>query len=949
MDGEMRARFAQRMHRMAAEIAASMHSFDSVLEALRTEREGAQGGDAVGVAAGDSAEPRGVTESRGVVDSRGVTESRGVVDSRGGHTLRNIAVLARLAARRDALLEAEGVADRDAALRDAVAGGRLLAPDEAHGADRVVVLLADPEPVQRALLERLGESGVSVEVCVHSVESIDRAGFPQLGAWESRRFPVERIPSSSIRVAEGPAEAADAVVEAIRRLLAPRRSDAIAVMAPDDESRRAIERALALAGAPATRVASRGFPATRLGTLLARLGDLLGEGTLESLAAFVRHDDVATWLAREACDGAETVVTEYRAETLAGSWRDAVVGEGKGDGGGDGNDGGNGEGEGTRVGKSSDHSRTARIARRYAALVGRVRRLVAPLAGRREARAWARPLRDTLRAIVGGDMRGAFATERAATIRLLDRTLRELDEVPAGFRAPLACREAIALVLAELAGKSVRESARDAAGERRPDSGQGDSRDDGLTIFGWLDAGMADERHLVLAGFADGRVPEGAVVDPILPDELRRRLGMPSSLRRAARDAWILDGILERARARAASGDGVGASVSFVVPRRTAEGDPLRPSRFLLRVGREDLAARVMHLFPTAHAEPVVAAADAAPRAGDAVFPRTPAIAGTRIRAVSVTAFKTYLQCPYLFQLRTDPRLRLEAADERAVELDARGFGVLVHAAVERWGREELDAGTPTTDATAIERALVHHLERYASERFPPGRIASVDVQIALARRRLERFARLQAEQAAEGWRLHAVETSFEVEPGAGATQAPMLAAAGAADGAAVGKGLLLTGRIDRVDVHPDRGIFRALDYKTSSNAESPTKTHRVVRGPNKGQWKDLQLPLYRVLLRSMPAPIAVDAGALGYINLAPSMEKSGFEFLEASDLDLDAAEAQASEIVARILAGDFTPSARIPVRPDDPLGPVWGLGFRVLDDDEARGGDETRGGGGEA
>jgi ATP-dependent helicase/DNAse subunit B len=310
-----------------------------------------------------------------------------------------------------------------------------------------------------------------------------------------------------------------------------------------------------------------------------------------------------------------------------------------------------------------------------------------------------------------------------------------------------------------------------------------------------------------------------------------------------------------------------------------------------------------------------------------------------------VTAFKTYIPCPYLFQLRTDPRLRLEAADERAVELDARGFGVLVHAAVERWGREELDAGTPTTDATVIERALVHHLERYASERFPPGRIASVDVQIALARRRLERFARLQAEQAAEGWRLHAVETSFEVEPGAGATQAPMLAAAGAADGAAVGKGLLLTGRIDRVDVHPDRGIFRALDYKTSSNAESPTKTHRVVRGPNKGQWKDLQLPLYRVLLRSMPEPIAVDAGALGYINLAPSMEKSGFEFLEASDLDLDAAEAQASEIVARILAGDFTPSARIPVRPDDPLGPVWGLGFRVLDDDEARGGDETRGG----
>ena len=917
------------MQRLAAEVAASMASFGSLQQQLERaiEEEHAAGA-------------RGASSARSNALGGGSSE-----------IMRRLGVLRRLAARRDAMLDAAGVADRDAALRDAVAEGRLRVREQpsgampavdggAHGAERLVVLLADPEPVQRALLARLGEGGVSVEVCVHTAESLDSEGFPQLQAWEARRFDADCIPSSAIRMADGPAEAAAAVVEAIRAIPAPRRSDTLAVMAPDDETRRAVERELALAGAPAARVVTRAFAATRLGTLLARLGELLREGTLESLAAFVRHDDVATWLARGGEGGGEggcegggvrggaVAVSEYRAATLAGSWRDAVV---------------------------HDPSDPRRTGERFAAVVAAVQRLVAPLSDARAACAWARPLREVLRAVVGDDGRGAFTTERAATIRLLDRALRALDEVPAEFRTPIQCHEVIALLLAELSGKEVR----------------GDARHDGVTIFGWLDAGMADEPHLVLACFADGRVPEGAVVDPILPDELRRGLGMPSSLRRAARDAWILDGILSRARARgddsaragAREGGGpAGASVSFVVPRRTAEGDPLRPSRFLLRVAREELPARATQLFAAPHGAPAAPAASAAGfRAGDAVFPRTPAVADTRIASVRVTAFKTFIQCPYLFQLRFDPRLRLDSIDERATELDARGFGVLVHAALEAWGREEADRGRPTADAGEIEGALVHHLQEHAAARFPRSRAASVDVQIALARRRLERFARLQAAQVAEGWRIHSVETAFEVAPKGGAKQAPMLAAAQLPDAAAplshaaaprlatpgeTAGGLFLTGRIDRVDVHEGLGLFRALDYKTSSKAEPPTRTHRVLRGPRKGEWKDLQLPLYRVLLRSLPTPIPVDAGALGYINLAPSMEKSAFDFLKASSDDLDAAEAQAAAIVARILAGDFTPSARAPVGADDPLAPVWGLGLRGADAGDESVGDGDDGGG---
>ena len=57
-----------------------------------------------------------------------------------------------------------------------------------------------------------------------------------------------------------------------------------------------------------------------------RLAELVREQSAAALAAFVRHDDVATWL-RDAKGvvGAESAVTRYRAATLVGSWRDEVV------------------------------------------------------------------------------------------------------------------------------------------------------------------------------------------------------------------------------------------------------------------------------------------------------------------------------------------------------------------------------------------------------------------------------------------------------------------------------------------------------------------------------------------------------------------------------------------------------------------------------------------------
>ncbi|MEY5061553.1 MAG: ATP-dependent helicase/nuclease subunit, partial [Planctomycetota bacterium] len=452
VDARVRTRIAQRMQRLGSEIASAMLSFQSV------------------------------ARHEAVVSRPELAE--------------RLAVLAEFATRRDLLLASVGAVDRDAALRDAARpdapAHRLLT----EAFERVVVLLADPEPVQRELLARLAERGVRVEVCVHAGASdltrVDDDGFPVKAAWEKCGFPVERLPSAMVRVADGPEDCAREAVEAVRALSVelgrPVTSDEVALMAPDAETRRALERALALVGAPASAVESRRFSATRLGSLLERLAQLVGERSAESLAAFVRHDDIACWLERAArgsgasrASGAACAVTEYRTETLFANWQDDVVA-------------------------------AAEASSAFAPVRECVQKLAEPLLLKQPACAWARPIRAALAEIVGADPRGAFAGERARSVRALDMALVELAEVPAVFATPIGCDEAIGLILDELGSKELR----------------GDRHVDGLSILGWLDTGMTDESLLVLAGFADGLVPQGAPVDPIVPDDLRRQFGMPS-------------------------------------------------------------------------------------------------------------------------------------------------------------------------------------------------------------------------------------------------------------------------------------------------------------------------------------------------------------------------------------------------------------------------------------
>jgi RecB family exonuclease len=143
---------------------------------------------------------------------------------------------------------------------------------------------------------------------------------------------------------------------------------------------------------------------------------------------------------------------------------------------------------------------------------------------------------------------------------------------------------------------------------------------------------------------------------------------------------------------------------------------------------------------------------------------------------------------------------------------------------------------------------------------------------------RLQGFALWQARAAAEGWRIRHTETELKYKDFRDIRERPVT----------------LKGRVDRIDENLNSRQWRVLDYKTSESAEKPETTHR-----RKDEWQDLQLPLYRLLVRSLGIETDVE---LGYIHLPGDLSRIGCSIASWDQTDLDSAEHQARLIAADIL-----------------------------------------------
>ncbi|MDP6444760.1 MAG: PD-(D/E)XK nuclease family protein [Pirellulaceae bacterium] len=642
-----------------------------------------------------------------------------------------------------------------------------------------------------------------------------------------------------ILVADGPSEQADAVVKSLVELGGEFRADDITIGVPDASVAPQIQRRLRQCGVSSRWVVGRRLPESAPYRLLQAVAEYLESGRFDDFAAFVRHPDVADWL-DERCGAAGAgrdwlaELDQYHADHLP-----------------------------PRLGKQwlGDPERHA-ASRQVHALV---EQLVQPLgAGRKKLGDWALDIVGLLLQVYDGRhfaRHDSTDHETIAAVNAIHKCLAEHQQAPAELTPAINAAQAIRLLLDQLQSQEVSPLPDPAAVE----------------LLGWLELPLDTSQSLIIASFNEGRVPDSLNADLFLPNTLRRRLGVLDNSRRYARDAYALSALAaSRKRLR------------LIVGRRTADGDPLIPSRLLFATDVRTMARRCERFF-TGQLDPLTVSEDRSEPEGR----RTTAIYVPRakvqqpIESMSVTSFRSYIACPFRFYL--SHVLRLRSADDQSDELDAPAFGVLIHDVLNRFGRDDI---RHSDNADHIRSFLADALRRIVRGRYGASHLAPVYVQLEQINARLAAFARWQAEWNRQGWEIVHAETPA------------------AADQVVLdvdGQSIALTGRIDRVDRHRQSGKCVVFDYKTSEKASAPDETHR-----RRGEWTDLQLPLYRRFADQMGMGDDVD---VGYIVLPKDVSKLGERIAGWSPGELASADRKALEVARNVLAQKFWPPASPPPR----------------------------------
>lgn len=451
----------------------------------------------------------------------------------------------------------------------------------------------------------------------------------------------------------------------------------------------------------------------------------------------------------------------------------------------------------------------------------------------------------------------------------LSDTARKFEELPAGLMPKVSASVAILMLLSHLDDEQV------------PPSTGGQA----IEMVGWLDIPLDDAAVAIITNMNDGVVPKSVSSDVFLPNRFRESLGLDDNAMRYARDAYALHATLNSRM-----------KVRLVVGRRAATNDPLRPSRLLMATHRDKLPERCLRLFSKEEeVQPILQRVEH----DDLQFHvHKPEKLDRPVQSMSVTAFGQYLTCPYRFYLSKVQRLK--AIDDHLTELDAAQFGNLAHNVLEAFGKSEF---RDSSDAEEISFYLRSELSRLAKEQYGGQPMATIQIQLAQLRLRLDHFAVKQAEWRRDGWEI----THVELHEDKGTIVVD-------------GTPFTLSGRIDRIDrrvTESGQEEFAILDYKTGDSGELPEKKHVSVRGHNPTlapeDWIDLQLPLYRYLLRSVDGlgpDLKGKQVKLGYILLPAKVADTKFALANWSEANLKAADEAAREVIRNVRNEVFWPPA---------------------------------------
>ncbi|GAB4543830.1 MAG: PD-(D/E)XK nuclease family protein [Phycisphaerales bacterium] len=722
---------------------------------------------------------------------------------------------------------------------------RIAAGSLARFARTLLVAPTELGALGRGVLEQCSQRIVSLVAAPEEhADRFDAFGVPIPSAWSDAELPIS---SGSVRFADDPADQAHAAWECVAASDGPLAVRDVVLGVMDSASASAVTRIAASQGVRTRDAGGRALAETPVCRLLDLLAAYLRHRTMPTLLELCRHPDMEDaiggerWLSRLDAYASRTQLVQLPSDT-----------------------------------KRWPAPRTHELPV-FDHVLPRLHDLIAPC------------LAPDGQAPLGGHVGRVIA---ACARIYADRQLREDNEgdrsVRVGLEAMRTCAEG-------LARSQVRCRIDEAITLMATAVGEGavpPPQDDGaVQLLGWLELATDPAPVCVVCDVCESRLPTPVGADPFIPATLRARLGLSTDASRAGRDAYLM-ALIASCKQRA----------FFVAPARTAEGDPLPPSRLLFRADDRSVLERLERACAEGRdpLRTVHLAGTPTPITRTSGFEPMPVVGGDQPERWSVTSFRGYLASPYAYYVQQVLKRRETRA--YAGEMDAAAFGDLVHEALRRYG-DDIQAST-LTDPDEIRAAMTTHLHEAAIAFHGHDPSRAVWIQIEQALWRLDAFARAQSAWARKGWQIKETEwapqdgVTFEI-PG--------------------GDPVTLTGTIDRIDRNAETGAHAIIDYKTGARAQTPEKAHRV-----KDQWRDLQLPLYRHLAQSLGVG---SEPVLAYGLIPPDPSSMGIVAADWSASDLDDAESCARWVVDRVRAHAFADLGDRPVRAGV-LGALGGFGL---------------------
>ena len=411
-----------------------------------------------------------------------------------------------------------------------------------------------------------------------------------------------------------------------------------------------------------------------------------------------------------------------------------------------------------------------------------------------------------------------------------------------------------------------------------------------IELLGWLELLTDDTPAIVVTGLNEGIVPTSKSADAFLPDSMRHALRLEDNMRRYARDAYALSAMIASRE-----------NVRLILGRRSVEGDPLVPSRLFFAADETQVAKRVRRFFGEPQADavrPVFTGSLHAGQKKSQFDPLPPQLIDIPFDTMRVTEFRDYLQCPFRYYLKH--RLRLNIVDDIAEELNGGAFGDITHQVLKLFGRSKVK---DSTNAGKITDYLCKQLDAVVADSYGAAFRPVIGVQVEQIRKRLAAFAVEQAKRTAAGFEILYVEYSPPTPDGETLIDVD-------------GKPIKIRGRIDRVDFDHNSGKYVLLDYKTSGAGDDPERVHR-----RKGEWADLQLPLYEWLFaENNNIETGID---VGYVSLPKDTSKTGFLIADWHYQDFEDARETARGVIRNIRNEVFWPMTMPPPKYSEAFSPI--------------------------